>query len=239
MTTSTPKAPKPRMLPSNPIYLFLKRQTINLALRMQAREDEKRRKLGYGRVEDGPDDNKVPEYYNLIPVGDKQTSKEWSFTKKYKRGSFELTKNIDKEWRDLERNMNLRGPRDILIPARVTILLENAVQEAQFRKVRGSNLIHLTDKRIFSMPFNNKGKVLQVTGKVDHAIFSGDSKDLDVALVVLKATRRGKARIWTLLRVMAMIHHARKKESMDGEIYGIATDSTEWAFAHIDSKSRV
>lgn len=36
-----------------------------------------------------------------------------------------------------------------------------------------------------------------------------------------------------------MIHHARKKENMDGEIYGIATDSTEWAFAHIDNKSRV
>jgi hypothetical protein len=36
-----------------------------------------------------------------------------------------------------------------------------------------------------------------------------------------------------------MIHHARKKETMDGEIYGIATDSTEWAFAHIDNKSRV
>ncbi|KAL4987076.1 hypothetical protein BDW68DRAFT_113820 [Aspergillus falconensis] len=238
MTTTTPKTPKSRTLPSNPICLFIKRQTINLALRMQARENEKRRKLGYGRVEDGPDDDKVPEYYNLAPVGKKQASKEWAFAKKDKCDSFELTKNIDNKWRDLERNMTFRVPRDMLIPARVTILFENAVNEARSKEVRGSNLISLTNKRIFSMPFNNNGKVLQVTGKVDHVILSGDSKDLDVALLILKARKRGKARIWTLLKVMAMIHHARKKENMDGEIYGIATDSTEWAFAHIDSKSR-
>ncbi|KAL5003317.1 hypothetical protein BDV10DRAFT_180451 [Aspergillus recurvatus] len=235
MTTTTPKS---RTLPSNPICLFIKRQTINLALRMQAREDEKRRKLGYGRVEDGPDDSKVPAYYRLTPLGEKKTSKKWAFTQKDKRGSFEVTKNIDNEWRDLERNMTFRVPRDKLIPARVTIFFENAVNEARSKEVRGSNLINLTNKRIFSMPFNNNGKVLQVTAKVDHVIFSGDPKDLDAAFVVLKARKRGKARVWTLLKVMAMIHHARKKEGMDGEIYGIATDSTEWAFAHIDSKSR-
>ncbi|KAL4975846.1 hypothetical protein BDW66DRAFT_151577 [Aspergillus desertorum] len=236
-TTATTTTPKFRILAISSICSFIRRQRSNLVLRMQAREDEMRRKLGYGRVEDGPDDNKVPEYYNLTPVGEKQTSKKWALTKKDKRGSTELTKNIDNKWRNLERNMTLRVPADMLIPARVSILFESAANEARSTGVRGSNLISLTNKRIFSMPFINNGKVLQVTAKVDHVIFSGDPRDLDVALVILKARKRGKARFWKLLKVMAMIHHARRKENMDGEIYGIATDSIEWAFAHIDSKS--
>ena len=61
---------------------------------MQAKDDDKRRKLGYGRIEDGPDDNRVPDYYNLTSLGERQTSKKWAFTKKDKRSSFRLTKNI-------------------------------------------------------------------------------------------------------------------------------------------------
>ncbi|KAL4818770.1 hypothetical protein BDW67DRAFT_182343 [Aspergillus spinulosporus] len=239
ITATTTPAPKSRGLPSNSVCSFIRRQANSFAMRIQAKDDEKRRKLGYGRVENGPDDNKVPDYYNLTPLREKQTSKKWAFTKKDKRGSFELTKNIDSKWRDLERNMTFRVPRNMLIPARTSILFESAVNESRLQGVRGSNLISLTNRRIFSMPFNNNGKVLQVTGKVDHVIITGVSKDLDVALVVLVARKRGKARVWTLLKVMAMIHHARKKENMDGEIYGIATDSTEWSFAYIDNKSRV
>ncbi|KAL4737014.1 hypothetical protein BDV11DRAFT_172371 [Aspergillus similis] len=236
--TTTTTTTKSHSLPSNSICLFIRRQANRFIMRMKAKDDERRRKLGYGRVEDGPDDSKVPDYYNLTPLGEKQTSKKWAFTKKDKRCSFELTKNTGSKWRDLERNMTFRVPRNMFIPTRTSILFENAMNESRLKEVRGSSLISLTSKRIFSMPFNNNGKVLQVTGKVDHVIFSGDSRDLDVALIVLKARKRGKARIWTLLKVMAMIHHARKKEDMDGEIYGIATDSTEWVFAHIDSKSR-
>ncbi|KAL4777674.1 hypothetical protein BDW60DRAFT_202557 [Aspergillus nidulans var. acristatus] len=236
--TTTTTTPEYRNRPSNLICLFITRHANSFVMRMQAKNDEKRRKLGYGRVEDGPDDNKVPDYYNLTPLGEKQTSKKWAFTKKDKRSSFGLTKNIDSKWRDLERNMTFRVPRNMLIPARTSVLFENAMNESRSNGVRGSSLISLTNKRIFSMPFNNNGKVLQVTGKVDHVIFTGDSRDLEVALVVLKARKRGKARVWTLLKELAMIHHARKKETMDGEIYGIATDSTEWAFAHIDNKSR-
>ncbi|KKA19849.1 Uncharacterized protein T310_6173 [Rasamsonia emersonii CBS 393.64] len=35
-----------------------------------------------------------------------------------------------------------------------------------------------------------------------------------------------------------MIHWARKKAGRNAAIYGICTDSYEWAFAHIDNKSR-
>ncbi|KAL3439645.1 hypothetical protein BDV09DRAFT_201744 [Aspergillus tetrazonus] len=240
--TTTTTTPKSHSLPSNFICLFIRRLENSFVLRMQAKDDDKRRKLGYGRIEGGPDDNRVPDYYNLTSLGEKQTSKKWAFTKKDKRSSFRLTKNIDSKWRDLERNMTFRVPRNMLIPVRTSVLFENAMNESRSNGARGSSLISLTNKRIFSMPFNNNGKVLQVTGKVDHVIFTGDPRDLEVALVVLKARKRGKARVWALLKVMAeelaMIHHARKKENMDGEIYGIATDSTEWAFAHIDNKSR-
>ncbi|KAL4749288.1 hypothetical protein BDW72DRAFT_214175 [Aspergillus terricola var. indicus] len=236
--TTTTTTPKTRSVPSCSICLFARRQMKSFVIKIQAKDDEMRRKLGYGRVEDGPDDNRVPDYYNLIPLGEKQTCKKWTFTRKDERGSSELTKIIDSKWRDFERNMSFRVPGNMLIPARTSIIFENAMNESRLKGVRGSSLISLTSKRIFSMPFNSNGKVLQVTGKVDHVIFSGNSKNLDVALVVLKARKRGKARIWTLLKVMAMIHHARKKENMNSEIYGIATDSTEWVFAHIDNKSR-
>ena len=92
----------------------------------------------------------------------------------------------------------------MLIPVRTSVLFENVMNESRSNGARGSSLISLTNKRIFSMPFNNNGKVLQVTGKVDHVIFTGDPRDLEVALVVLKARKRGKARVWTLLKVMGM-----------------------------------
>ncbi|RDW90609.1 uncharacterized protein DSM5745_02384 [Aspergillus mulundensis] len=213
----------------------------------QAEEAERLRKLGYGHKDPGPDDHNVPYFYRLVDITGIQPEKIWkvrmrdwrSFGRRYMYER--LMGNITRKWTSLESNMKDTITFDNLIPARVTILLQNAVNEARARKLRGSDLINLTSKRIFKMPFTSNellGDSLEVEGKVHNVVFSGPSKELDVALVVLRGRRRGKASFWTCLRMMAMIHHARKKEGMECEIYGIATDSIKWQFAHIDGGSR-
>lgn len=119
-------------------------------------------------------------------------------------------------------------------------------------------MVRLTEKRKMSMPFMSNGFQLQLEGQVDNVVFAGDEGDLDATLIVFRATKPGRAQVWTLLKQMgkysnsltiiynreshiclATIHHARKLAGKDSEIYGIATDSREWAFAHINSKSQV
>ncbi|KAL4785785.1 hypothetical protein BJX76DRAFT_355834 [Aspergillus varians] len=222
---------------------------------MQAQEygeHLQRQKLGYGRHENGPDDHRVAEYYNLIPAGGKRTKKQWATTSDM---PVKLTKYIDKKWRELEKHSLFKNPDDIFIRPRVDMLLDCATKEAttnsrrgqkrdghspvtNYTKHYGIEMANLTSKRMLSMPFMSKGRQYQLTGQVDYVLFSGDPEDLDAALIVLRAARRGRAQVWSLLKLMAMIHHARKTAGKDPEIYGIATDSSEWAFAHIDSKSR-
>ncbi|KAL4913282.1 hypothetical protein BDW62DRAFT_205709 [Aspergillus aurantiobrunneus] len=214
------------------VCFFFKKQTARLAIRMLSKEHEKnmnRRRFGYGRLENGPDDDRVPEYYNITPADKKQTKKQWA---RVSAKPVELTKSIDQKWRIFKSRCPIRHPDDLFIRPRVDILLRSTA------KASGLDTLNLTNKRILEMPFTSNGGEYLLTGQVDNVVFSGDPDDIDASLLVLRATRRGEARVWTLLKLMAMVHHARKVAGKDAGIYGIATDSHEWAFAHIDGNSQ-
>ncbi|KAL4965701.1 uncharacterized protein BDV14DRAFT_199795 [Aspergillus stella-maris] len=98
--------------------------------------------------------------------------------------------------------------------------------------------IDLATERDFFMPFIRNGKECKVEGKINHVVFSGDESELDATFVVLRARKKNRVKVWDLVKVMGMIHHARKRCGKESAIYGLATDSYEFAFAHIDEKCR-
>ncbi|KAL4958502.1 hypothetical protein BDW69DRAFT_179503 [Aspergillus filifer] len=94
-----------------------------------------------------------------------------------------------------------------------------------------------TDRHIF-MPFKSNGVKCAFKGKINHVVFSGEKIELDATFVVLRAPNKGRTEVWDLVKIMGMIHHARKASGKKSQIYGLATDSYKFAFAHIDEKSR-
>ncbi|KAL4927702.1 uncharacterized protein BDV17DRAFT_292445 [Aspergillus undulatus] len=270
---------------------LLKIPMTNLARKLEEKEDRDFRrlvrrckKLGYGRCENGPDDDKVPEYYNLENAGEKLTLQRWDTG--FDMNMVQVARSIYNNWKRLESHSLLKHPNSIFIRTRIDMLLQITTNEARALahahdqkwwkpklnlkhitckngdhkqeqdqnavktenspynplKLPGVDLINLTSKRRLSMPYTSNGTRYHFTGTIDHVVFSGDPEDLDASFVVLRAEKRGEVRVWTVLKMMAMIHHARKvagkNNGNESDIYGLATDSHEFAFAHIDRKSR-
>ncbi|KAL2872530.1 uncharacterized protein BJX67DRAFT_376337 [Aspergillus lucknowensis] len=232
----------------------------------KARHDLRKR-YGYGRREDGPDDANVPYYYKLTDAGMERAKKQWS---KVGPAPDDVPRQLEKRWRKLEpepgNSFITNPPTGIVYPAsalirpRLEIMLYMMIKEMkkvyrrimgdygydniQFlqdtTKIPGIDSINLTTKRTITMPYECKGRMYQVKSEINNVLFSGKPEDLETSLLILRARRYGNGgvRTWTLLKNMAMIHHARKRVGDNAEIYGIATDTYVWAFVHIDNKSR-
>ncbi|OJJ01355.1 hypothetical protein ASPVEDRAFT_28019 [Aspergillus versicolor CBS 583.65] len=221
------------------VFSLIERHKFNFEVKKANKTYEKRaipRKLGRGRREHGPDDYMVPYCYNLESRSIRQIKKQWTIGTSLK--TFKLANYLKTIWelpqRIKDERAAIKYKVDLLLWSATTI----AKRDTECEDLTATRMVRLTEKRKMSMPFMSNGFQLQLEGQVDNVIFAGDEGDLDATLIVFRATKPGRAQVWTLLKLMATIHHARKLAGKDSEIYGIATDSREWAFAHINSKSQ-
>ncbi|KAL4862880.1 hypothetical protein BDV12DRAFT_202645 [Aspergillus spectabilis] len=194
------------------------------------------KKCGLGRKDKGPDSCLVPEQYNLTSMGKKRTVKDW--TVKLSDRTIGITKRIHQDWQTEYDTSKFKRPLDIFIKSRLSNLLANIQRPLDYNDLPGIRSIHITSEWMLNMPFLSQGRRCRLKGTVEHAVFAGDPDDLNVTMVICRAWKEGQVYVWTLLKMMAIIHHARNKAGKDSEIYGISTDINHWAFAHIDKKSR-
>ncbi|KAI9375366.1 hypothetical protein BJX61DRAFT_539922 [Aspergillus egyptiacus] len=219
-------------------------------------------RLGNKRIEAGPDDNNVTRYYNLKPTRKKEAIAGWHIQA---CTDSRLSKRITQIWLNYNADLTVDVAPSALIRPRVEIVLLKVLaraREASRLRQSGSekhpeeenegpisvitdrpkqcpmDLVIFTSPRVITMPFMRGTEQLQVTSHIDNVFFAGDMEDLDAVLLVLTAPQRHTVCSWSLVKSMAMIHHARKKVGLDSIIYGVATDSVVWAFARIDNESR-
>ncbi|KAL2834237.1 hypothetical protein BDW59DRAFT_156177 [Aspergillus cavernicola] len=230
----------------------------NIQLKVLERRLGKRvlyKKFGYEHQESGPDHNEVPHHYNLTLANRKKIMDEWFISPS---APFELLrKREDQNWERFSEDHPIETLKDVMIRPRVDAIMMSTISDARSkgRKGRdegapihvlanrrgqsGADLLVYTSKRVINMPFkNDKGLELQLTSQIDNVLWSGNPDELDASLLILRAPTVGTIWSWTLLKNMAMIHHARKKAGRNAEIYGIATDTHSWAFLRIDNKSQ-
>ncbi|KAL4880687.1 hypothetical protein BJY04DRAFT_218843 [Aspergillus karnatakaensis] len=203
----------------------------------EAQKKRLKKKLGYDRPDKGPDTSLVAIEFELVSMGKKRTIRDWTRDLECSERIIGITKAIHKIWHAEYTNSKIKS-LDVFIKSRLGVLLVEIQRPLDYTNLLGIRSIHITGKRRLHMPFMTQGRRARLTGKVDHAIFAGDPEDLDVTLLVVRARKEGRVCVWTMLKLMAPIHHARKKAGKDSEIYGLITDASYYAFVHIDKKSR-
>ncbi|PWY94509.1 hypothetical protein BO94DRAFT_581901 [Aspergillus sclerotioniger CBS 115572] len=71
--------------------------------------------------------------------------------------------------------------------------------------------------------------------RVDYILRYGELVDVHTNLVVLRKSTREFDGGWGVLAVLSAIYNKRKNKEIQGDIYGICTDSYQWIFYHVDS----
>ncbi|KAL4794711.1 hypothetical protein BDV19DRAFT_389842 [Aspergillus venezuelensis] len=154
---------------------------------------------------------------------------------------------IDFEWTQYQTYSLIQRPTKLFIQPRLEILLYTVLREVQEQARIKSNSswpcklkqdltcnrgehpfqpcarnpgIDLATERDFFMPFTRNGVKDTFEEKIHHVVFSGDESELDATFVVLRA-KRNRAKVWNLVKVMGMIHHARKRCGKESQIYGL------------------
>ncbi|KAL3485647.1 hypothetical protein BJX62DRAFT_242728 [Aspergillus germanicus] len=107
---------------------------------------------------------------------------------------------------------------------------------AQYKSLRW------TLERAFTFRWKIKGKLTEIKGRMDFALWYGNREDLETNMVVVEAKRLHDAGqgVPQAIIYMAILHKARKQAGRtNSPIYGIATDSWDWHFLRLDPISGV
>ncbi|PYI11646.1 hypothetical protein BO78DRAFT_403053 [Aspergillus sclerotiicarbonarius CBS 121057] len=99
--------------------------------------------------------------------------------------------------------------------------------------------VHFQFEKDMKLPWVRGNTTYLISGQTDYSLWNGNPGTMEANMLVCEAKQRGQLGKYQALVYMSMLHHARKAARRDDtSVFGIATDSYDWEFLHLNNDSK-